>query len=142
MMIRITTLFFFLFISFRGFHLKTGIVVEYFINYYQYLELHAYPVTFFSASFDFRLNKTKFDFLEPAMAIWSGNSSDLMRCNVECAKEQFCVSILYDKTTGSCKLFNVVFDIDESGNIDYWILNRESTRWGKLTYVLLKLILK
>ena len=109
MMIRITTLFFFLFISFRGFHLKTGIVIEYFINYYQYLELHAYPVTFFSASFDFRLNKTKFDFFG---------------------------------TFWSCKLFNVVFDIDESGNIDYWILNRESTRWGKLTYVLLKLILK
>ncbi|XP_078312792.1 A disintegrin and metalloproteinase with thrombospondin motifs 9-like [Crassostrea virginica] len=63
------------------------------------------------------------------MTIWSGNSSDLMRCGVECAKEQYCVSLLYDKTTGSCKLFSVVFDSDESGNIDYWILNQESTRW-------------
>ncbi|XP_078312791.1 A disintegrin and metalloproteinase with thrombospondin motifs 9-like, partial [Crassostrea virginica] len=35
----------------------------------------------------------------------------------------------YDKTTGSCKLFSVLFDSDESGNIDYWILNQESTRW-------------
>ena len=95
-------------------------------------------ITFLSVSLGFRLIKTKLDFVEPAMTIWSGNSSDLMRCGVECAKEQYCVSLLYDKTTGSCKLFSVVFDSDESGNIDYWILNQESTRWGKLTYRLLQ----
>ena len=95
-------------------------------------------MTFLSVSLGFRLIKTKLDFVEPAMTIWSGNSSDLMRCGVECAKEQYCVSLLYDKTTGSCKLFSVLFDSDESGNIDYWILNQESTRWGKLTYRLLQ----
>lgn len=67
------------------------------------------------------------------MAIWSGYFSHRSKCASKCTQEPDCVSLLYNMADDSCHLFNVIYDSDDSGEVDnYWVLENRGSRWGTL----------
>uniref|UniRef100_A0A8W8M7C3 Apple domain-containing protein n=1 Tax=Magallana gigas TaxID=29159 RepID=A0A8W8M7C3_MAGGI len=67
------------------------------------------------------------------MAIWSGHFSRCSDCASKCIQEPYCVSLLYNMANESCDLFNVIYDSDDRGEVDYyWVLQAGGSRWGKL----------
>lgn len=82
-----------------------------------------------------RKTTTRVDLIEPSMAIWSGHFSRCSDCASKCIQEPDCVSLLYNMANESCDLFNVIYDSDNGGDIDYyWVLEDRGTRWGKLDF--------
>lgn len=82
--------------------------------------------------------RTRLDLVEPSLSIWSGPRFGIFQCSFTCRQEPQCVSLLFNKTTKLCKLFNVIYDGDESGNVEnYYIISGKSKRFGKL--ILIKL---
>ncbi|XP_052678216.1 uncharacterized protein LOC128159195 [Crassostrea angulata] len=76
-----------------------------------------------------RRTTTRVDLVEPNMAIWSGHYSCLSYCASKCIQEPDCVSLLYNMAKGSCDLFNVIYDSDDRGDVDYyWVLEDRGTR--------------
>lgn len=53
-----------------------------------------------------------------------------MECSSKCSQEPNCLSLVYDKFYASCHLFNVIYVSDDNGDINYWVLETRSTRWG------------
>lgn len=78
-----------------------------------------------------RHSTTRYDLIEVSMAIWSGFLPRLMECSSKCSQEPNCLSLVYDKFYASCHLFNVIYESDDNGDINYWVLETRSTRWGK-----------
>ncbi|XP_011419543.3 A disintegrin and metalloproteinase with thrombospondin motifs 20 [Magallana gigas] len=73
---------------------------------------------------------TRLDLVEPSLGIWSGPRFGTSQCSFTCLQEPQCVSLLFNGTTKLCYLFNVIFDGDESGNVDsYWVINNGNTRF-------------
>uniref|UniRef100_K1PTG3 Apple domain-containing protein n=1 Tax=Magallana gigas TaxID=29159 RepID=K1PTG3_MAGGI len=80
-----------------------------------------------------RRTTTRVDVIEPNMAIWSGHFPRRSYCAAKCTQEPDCVSLLYNMANGSCDLFNVIYDNDDRGDVDYyWVLEDRGSRWGKL----------
>ncbi|XP_052676364.1 A disintegrin and metalloproteinase with thrombospondin motifs 9-like [Crassostrea angulata] len=78
-----------------------------------------------------RRTTTRIDLLEPSMAIWSGYFSHRSKCASKCTQEPDCVSLLYNMADESCHLFNVIYDSDDSGEVDnYWVLENRGSRWA------------
>lgn len=64
------------------------------------------------------------------MAIWSGHFSHRSYCASKCTQKPDCVSLLYNMADESCDLFNVIYDSDDRGDIDYyWVLEDRGNRW-------------
>uniref|UniRef100_A0A8W8LZU4 Apple domain-containing protein n=1 Tax=Magallana gigas TaxID=29159 RepID=A0A8W8LZU4_MAGGI len=64
------------------------------------------------------------------MAIWSGHFPRRSYCASKCSQEPDCVSLLYNMANGSCDLFNVIYDSDDRGDVDYyWVLEDRGSRW-------------
>ncbi|XP_052680904.1 uncharacterized protein LOC128161629 [Crassostrea angulata] len=77
-----------------------------------------------------RRTSTRTDLIELSMAIWSGHFPLRSYCASKCTQEPDCVSLLYNMANGSCDLFNVIYDSDNGGDIDYyWVLEDRGTRW-------------
>lgn len=74
--------------------------------------------------------RTRLDLVEPSLSIWSGPRFGIFQCSFTCRQEPQCVSLLFNKTTKLCKLFNVIYDGDESGNVEnYYIISGKSKRF-------------
>ncbi|XP_078312511.1 A disintegrin and metalloproteinase with thrombospondin motifs 9-like [Crassostrea virginica] len=73
--------------------------------------------------------KTRLDLIEPELTIRSEFGLTMIQCATSCAEDLRCVSLSYSRTTQSCKLFDVIYDSDENGNVDYWIVTNGSSRW-------------
>ncbi|XP_052679861.1 uncharacterized protein LOC128160565 [Crassostrea angulata] len=77
-----------------------------------------------------RRTTTRIDLIELSMAIWSGHFPRRSDCTSKCTQEPDCVSLLYNMADGSCDLFNVIYDSDDRGDVDYyWVLEDRGTRW-------------
>ncbi|XP_062584985.1 A disintegrin and metalloproteinase with thrombospondin motifs 9-like [Saccostrea cucullata] len=72
----------------------------------------------------------RLDLIEPSLAIWSGSNYPLTWCGLKCLQSSDCVSLLYNSTDKSCKLFQVIYNVEEGGgdNVKYYILDKGSTR--------------
>lgn len=74
---------------------------------------------------------TRPDLIELPMALWSGFLSSFSECCIRCSQEPSCLSLLYNRGTQSCHTFNVIYDSDDNGSIDYyWVLGNRSSRWA------------
>ena len=91
------------------------------------IELHS---IYFSGVYNFIHLKTRLDLIEPELTIRSDFGLTMIQCATSCAEDLRCVSLSYSRTTQSCKLFDVIYDSDENGNVDYWIVTNGSSRWG------------
>ncbi|XP_078312928.1 A disintegrin and metalloproteinase with thrombospondin motifs 9-like [Crassostrea virginica] len=79
--------------------------------------------------YHFKLLKTRLDLIENELAIRSDFGLTLNQCITSCTEGLRCVSLSYNRTTKSCRHFDVIYDSDEYGNDDYWIVTNGSTRW-------------
>ncbi|XP_011419542.3 A disintegrin and metalloproteinase with thrombospondin motifs 9 [Magallana gigas] len=74
--------------------------------------------------------RTRLDLVEPSLSIWSGPIFGIFQCSFTCLQKPQCVSLLFNETTKFCNLFNVIYDGDESGNVEnYYIISGKSTRF-------------
>lgn len=81
------------------------------------------------------------DLIELSMAIWSGFLSRFSECYMKCAQEPSCLSLLYNRAFQSCHIFNIIYDSDGNGSIDYyWVLDNRSSRWGICIMIYLHLL--
>ncbi|XP_052680596.1 uncharacterized protein LOC128161359 isoform X2 [Crassostrea angulata] len=77
-----------------------------------------------------RQTTTRIDLIEPSLVIWSGHFPRRSDCTSKCTQEPDCVSLLYNMADESCDLFNVIYDSDARGDIDYyWVLEDRGNRW-------------
>lgn len=89
---------------------------------------------FFLDEIYFTKTITRLDLVEPSLGIWSGLRFGTSQCSFTCLQEPQCVSLLFNETTKLCYLFNVIFDGDESGDVEsYWVINNGNTRFGRCT---------
>ncbi|XP_061171906.1 A disintegrin and metalloproteinase with thrombospondin motifs 9-like [Saccostrea echinata] len=74
--------------------------------------------------------RTRLDLIEPSLAIWSGSNYPLTWCGLQCLQNSNCVSLLYNSTDKSCKLFQVIYSVEEGEEdiVKYFILDRGNSR--------------
>ncbi|XP_056007341.1 A disintegrin and metalloproteinase with thrombospondin motifs 9-like isoform X1 [Ostrea edulis] len=76
-----------------------------------------------------RAAKTSLDLLNLSQPLWSGLAKSLAWCGSLCAGEPHCVSLLFNNTEKSCKIFNMLHPLDDSTEeVEYYMIERASNR--------------
>lgn len=78
-----------------------------------------------------RKAKTRLDLVDLSLALWSGLADSLGRCSSLCAGETKRVSLLFNNTEKSCKIFNLLHTLDDSTDetdLEYYLIERASNR--------------
>lgn len=88
----------------------------------------------------FRKAKSRLDWLNHSVALWSGLAGSRGHCCSLCAKESKCLSVVYVSTEKTCKLYDMQHEVDESAPESDTEYYRAANRRCKCCRILSKLI--